>query len=126
MTMETMAAPVATACSMTISDTNSLKNFSDRMLCDDSGFFETMTQTDAESLDESSLMLSPSHNSTPAHRRGENVIDLRHVLRLRPLYFEVPGLASTSALQERTQVLAQVDSLFDTRHRGVVLTGQAG
>ena len=92
----------------TLSTGDSLRNFSDKMLGDDSGYFETFdTATNLEtSFDDSSLVTYDEENLLP----------------LRPLYFEVPGAGDGRI---RSHVTEQLRSLLRT-HRGAVISGASG
>ena len=110
-----------------LSDSNSsLKEFSDKMLCDDSGFFEESLSSfkDDVSLteDSSSNILDNSYDAQ------EDIMSVNgdgasHVLPLRPLYFEIPG---TEPIICRTKVQESIQEVLAQKNRGVIITGGTG
>lgn len=96
---------------ITLSDTNSLKNFSEQNLnLEDSGYFDSnLTHLD-DTLSDSTIYDFKEEYSEETEE---------YSLPLRPLYFEVPG---TCNVLERSRVLDQLEHyLLD--HRGAILTG---
>ena len=103
--------------SETLSNSNSIANFSDK-ICNDSGYFDTLTTMD-ESLCESSR--------SSLHMLDESIcadeLDMSaDMLQLRPLYFEVPG---DHVIHRRPQVLDTLVRLLE-KNRGAVITGSSG
>ena len=115
----------------TVSDTNSLARFSDKV-ANDSGFYDTSLARLDESLCESSSSTTTSH----LHTMDESICSDDHqdvgnasaaALNLRPLYFEVPDSSGGGILHRRPQVLDRLTGLLCRGcSRGAVITGAAG
>ena len=98
---------------ITLSDTNSLSNISERnMNPEDSGYSDSnLTQLD-DTLSGSTIYDFKEEN---IHTEGTE----EYNLPLQPLYFEIPG---TCHVLERSRVLDQLEYLL-LHHRGAILTG---
>ena len=99
----------------TFSDSCSgVTNFSDRLI-NDSGYFDTAPSI----LDDS---FADDVFSTPVKHADSQRTLQEEPLRLRPLYFEVPGM---DRLLRREEILETIEG-FLKNSRGVVLTGVSG
>ena len=110
-----------------LSDTaSSLKDFSDKMLCDDSGYFEeTMTSfKDDISMTDDSASTNILDSSYDAQEDQLSVIgDGSTVLPLRPLYFEIPG---RDPIVTRPEVQEKIQEVLAQKNRGVIISGKSG